>query len=207
MILSTLAVGPLEANCYVVGCPETQRGFIVDPGGDADRILEEIDRTGLEIEYIFNTHGHVDHVGANAAVKKATGAILVVHEAEREALESPHSFWASMVGGVEPSQPDETMDEGDSYEIGTLTVRVHHTPGHSPGGVCLAVGEMLFTGDTLFARSVGRTDLPGGSTKTLMRSLGRLLRDFPSETRVLPGHREPSRLSDEAADNPYLQAL
>ena len=205
MILTTVVVGPLESNCYVVGCPETQKGFVVDPGGDGDRIIEEIERSGLEIEYIFNTHGHVDHVAANAAVKEATGAILVVHEAEREALEKPHSFWASLVGGVEPSQPDETMDEGDRYEIGTVTVKVYHTPGHSPGGVCLAVDDVLFTGDTLFAQSVGRTDLPGGSHETLEDSLRRLRDDFPPQTRIFPGHRGSSRLSEEIAQNPYLQ--
>ena len=207
MILRTITVGPLESNCYVVGCPDTHRGFVVDPGAEPERIIDEIERSGLQIEYVFNTHGHVDHIAANAAVKEATGALLVVHEADREALEKPHPFWASMVGGVEPSHPDEIMGEDDSYQVGNLTVRVYHTPGHSPGCVCLAVGDTLFTGDTLFAGSVGRTDLPGGSMETLMRSLSRLLRDFPPETKVLPGHRGPSNLGDEAAENPFLQAF
>lgn len=207
MVLSTLVVGPLESNCYIVGCPRTRRGLVVDPGGDAERIVEEIERQGLEIDWIFNTHGHVDHVAANAAVKEATGASLAVHQADREMLEQPHSFWASMVGGCEPSKPDEMLGDGDSYEVGGLEVRVCHTPGHSPGGVCLAVGDLLFTGDTLFAGSVGRTDLPGGNMEVLMRSLARILSEFAPETRVLPGHRGDSTLAEEAAHNPFLQAL
>lgn len=205
MILESLTVGALQANCYVVGCPETHTGFIVDPGGDAEAILEVVDRLGLEIEYIFDTHEHVDHIAANAAVREATGATLVVHEAGRGEVEHPHAFWASMVGGVDPSEPDETMADGDTFEVGTLTVEVLHTPGHSPGGVCLAVDGALFTGDTLFAGSVGRTDLPGGSTQTLEQSLERLVERFDPDTKVYPGHRGTSTIGEEARSNPWLQ--
>ncbi|MFO8080542.1 MAG: MBL fold metallo-hydrolase [Armatimonadota bacterium] len=207
MILETLAVGALESNCYVVGCPETKRGFVVDPGGDAERITAAVERLGLDIEYIFNTHEHVDHIAANRAVREATGATLVVHEDGRDQLEHPHPFWASMVGGVEPSEPDLTMTDGDVFEVGTLTVEVLHTPGHSPGGVCLGVDGAVFTGDTLFARSVGRTDLPGGDTATLEDSLKRLIEHFDSETKVYPGHRGPSTIGEETRKNPYLQGL
>ncbi len=207
MTLSTLVVGTLEANCYVVGCPETRRGFVIDPGGEPERILDQIESDELEIEYIFNTHGHVDHVAGNAAVRNATGAKILIHDAERNAIQKPQAFWASMVGGVEPSCPDETIDEGDSCEIGTLTARICHTPGHSPGGVCIAVDDALFTGDTLFAGSVGRTDLPGGSNDALVRSLTRIMRDFSPRTRILPGHRGASTLRKEALENPYVQNL
>ncbi len=205
MILETLTVGPLQANCYVVGCEQTKNGFVVDPGGDADRILDAIDRLELQIEYIFNTHEHVDHIAANRALKEATGATLVIHEAGRDEVEQPHPFWSSMVGGVEPSQPDETMAEDDAWEVGTLTVRVVHTPGHSPGGVCLAVNGALFTGDTLFAGSIGRTDLPGGDMETLQRSLQRLVDEFDDDTKVYPGHRGPSTIGTEREENPFLQ--
>lgn len=207
MTLETLTVGPLQANCYIVGCSETKKGFIIDPGGDAERILAAIEHLGLEIAYIFNTHEHVDHIAANRAVKDATGAILVVHEDGRDQVERPHPFWASMVGGVEPSEPDELMAEGDTWEVGTLTIRVLHTPGHSPGGVCLAVNGALFTGDTLFAGSVGRTDLPGGDTKTLERSLKRLVEQFEPDTKVYPGHRGPSTIAQERQSNPFLRGL
>ncbi|MGI5818981.1 MAG: MBL fold metallo-hydrolase [Armatimonadota bacterium] len=207
MILEALVVGPLQSNCYIVGCPETEKGFIIDPGGDADVILEAVERLGIEIAYIFNTHEHVDHIAANRAVREATGARLVVHEAGRDEVEAPHAFWASMVGGVEPSQVDEAMADGDTFEVGTLTVEVVHTPGHSPGGVCLAVDGAVFTGDTLFAGSVGRTDLPGGNMATLVRSLRRLVQLFEPETAVYPGHRGPSTIGEERASNPYLQGV
>ncbi|MFW5868784.1 MAG: MBL fold metallo-hydrolase [Armatimonadota bacterium] len=207
MILETLTVGALEANCYVVGCPETSRGFIVDPGGNPEDILEAVGRLGLEIEYIFDTHEHVDHIAANRAVKEATGATLVVHEDGRDQLEHPHPFWSSMVGGCEPSVPDETMVDGDTFDVGTLTIEVVHTPGHSPGCVCLGVDGAVFTGDTLFARSVGRTDLPGGDTAELERSLKRLIEHFETETKVYPGHRGPSTIGEEMRKNPYLQGI
>lgn len=207
MILETLPVGPLQANCYIVGCEETQKGFIIDPGGEAERILAAVDRLGLEIEYIFDTHEHVDHIAANQAVKDATGATLVVHEDGREEVEHPHPYWSSMVGGVEPSQPDEGMVEGDTYEIGTLTVRVVHTPGHSLACVCLALDDVLFTGDTLFAGSVGRTDFPGGDMATLERSLQRLVDEFADETTIYPGHMASSSIGEEKRSNPFLQGL
>jgi len=207
MILETLAVGALQANCYIVGCPETKKGFVVDPGGNAEEILEAVERLGLEIEYIFDTHEHVDHIAANNEVRDATGATLVVHEDGREQVEHPHPFWSSMVGGCEPSTPDRAMADGDPFHVGTLTIEVLHTPGHSPGCVCLGVDGAVFTGDTLFARSVGRTDLPGGDTATLERSLKRLVEHFDDDTKVFPGHRGPSTIGDEMRKNPYLQGI
>lgn len=207
MIVETVPVGSLQANCYIVGCPETNKGFIVDPGGDADQIIEAVERLGLEITYIFNTHEHVDHIAANRAVKEATGATLVAHEVAAEQIAHPHPFWASMVGGVDSAEPDETMVDGDTFEVGTLTVEVLHTPGHSPGGVCLGVDGVVFTGDTLFARSVGRTDFPGGDMDALETSLKRLVEHFDPETRVYPGHRGPSTIGDEVEKNPYLQGI
>ncbi len=207
MILEMLCVGPLQANCYIVGCPETHKGLIIDPGGEPERILEAVERLGLQIEYILNTHGHVDHIAANAAVQEATGARLLVHEDDRGAVESPHPFWRAMVGGVEPSEPDGAIDEGDLLEIGTLTVRVLHTPGHTRGCVCLLLDDHLFTGDTLFAGGVGRTDLPGGDASALQQSLRRLRDELPPQTQILPGHGPASSMREERRTNPFLQAL
>ncbi|MGC9318376.1 MAG: MBL fold metallo-hydrolase [Armatimonadota bacterium] len=207
MILESLVVGPLEANCYLVGCDATRRGFIVDPGAEAPRILDAVERLELRVQYVFNTHGHVDHIGANAAVHEAIGAPIAVHEADRDLLEQPHAFWASLVGGIQPSSPDVLMTDGDSFEVGELTVRVMHTPGHSPGGICLLVADAIFTGDTLFAGSIGRTDLPGGSMEALQDSLRRLREEVAAETRVFPGHRGPSTMADEIRTNPYMQQL
>ncbi|MCD6360337.1 MAG: MBL fold metallo-hydrolase [Armatimonadetes bacterium] len=207
MILDTLPAGPLQANCYLVGCPESLEGFVIDPGGEADRILDAIARLELKITHIFNTHGHVDHVAADDAVRRATGAALYIHAADRAMIESPDPMWASMVGGVTPCAPDHTFDEGDTFEIGSLRVRILHTPGHSPGCVCLSVGEELFTGDTLFAGGIGRTDLPGGSRPVLERSLRRLMDDFGPDTRVRPGHGPSSTMGEEVRSNPWLVEL
>lgn len=207
MILESLTVGPLAANCYFIGCERTREGLVVDPGGDPERILAAIERLGLQIASILNTHGHVDHIAADAAVKRATGARVLVHAEDRELVERPHPFWASMVGGVEPCEVDDTLAEGDELQVGDLTVRVLHTPGHTPGGVCLSVDEALLTGDTLFAGSIGRTDLPGGSMPVLEESLRRLMAEVPPETRILPGHGPTSTMAEEMRTNPFLRAL
>lgn len=207
MIVETLGVGPLQANCILIGCERTRAGMVVDPGGEPERILDAIERLGLQIAYVCNTHGHVDHVAANAAIQQATGAKLLIHEADRGSIESPHPFWSSMVGGIEASTPDGTYADGDQLQIGDLTIRVVHTPGHTPGGVCLAVEDLLVTGDTLFAGSVGRTDFPGGSTATLQDSLRRLVAEFPDETRILPGHGPETTMGAEKRSNPFLLEL
>jgi len=207
MILESLPVGPLQANCYLVGCPEARRGLVIDPGGDADEILAAVERLELDVTHIIDTHGHPDHVAANAAVREATGAALYIHPADRAMIESPDPMLAAMVGGMGALSPDGTCDEGDVLQVGSLAVRVVHTPGHSPGGVCLSVGDDLFTGDTLFAGGIGRTDLPGGSWPELERSLRRLLDEFPPHTRVHPGHGPSSTMAEEARSNPWLAEL
>ncbi|HUS80289.1 MAG TPA: MBL fold metallo-hydrolase [Armatimonadota bacterium] len=204
MILECLQVGPLEANCYLVACPESLEGVVIDPGGDAPQILAAIERLRMTVRCIFNTHGHVDHVAANAEVREATGARLYIHERDRAMIERPDPMWSQMVGGVAASAPGATYDEGDAIQVGSLAFRVLHTPGHSLGGVCLSVGDELFTGDTLFAGGVGRTDLPGGSSLALERSLRRLLDEFNPATRVHPGHGPSSTIGEQARTNPWL---
>ena len=207
MILDILPVGPLRANCHLIGCERTGLAMVVDPGGDTPLILDAIARLGLDVTHILNTHGHVDHVAANAEIKEATGARLLVHQADREMVAQPHPFWASMVGGVQGYEPDGTLAEGDELHIGDLTVSILHTPGHTPGCVCMAVNSMLVTGDTLFAGSIGRTDLPGGSMSTLQNSLRRLVAEVPPETRLLPGHGPSSTMRHELRANPFLLEL
>ena len=207
MIVETLIVGPLQANCYVIGCPRTRNAVVIDPGGDAPQILEVIGRHELKVVYLCNTHGHVDHVAANAALQRATGASLLIHAADRQMIEQPHPFWAAMVGGVEPSHADGTLNEGDELVVGDLSIRVLHTPGHSPGSVCFALDNLLLSGDTLFAGSIGRTDLPGGSMSTLQASLRRLIAEFDANTRVLPGHGPVSTIGEEMRTNPFLREL
>ena len=207
MIIEALPVGQLQANCFLVGCEETGEGFVIDPGGDADEILMAIEAMELTVRYIFDTHGHADHVAANAVVREGTGATLYIHAADREMIESPDAMAVMIAGGLAGCAPDATYGEGDEIKVGGLTVRVMHTPGHTLGGVCLCVGDDVFTGDTLFAGSVGRTDFPGGSWETLSDSLRRLLDELDPATRIHPGHGPSSAMAEEALSNPFLADL
>lgn len=205
MNLVTLPVGPLEANCYVLSDGQTDSCFVVDPGGDAEKILQTCTAQNLRPRVILLTHGHMDHMAAAAAVKAAAGARVMVHEADREFVERPHPYWAQMVGGAPAVEVDECLAEGQELALGELTLRVLHTPGHSPGSVCLLADGAVLTGDTLFAGSIGRTDLPGGSMEVLEQSLQRIISATTPETFVYPGHGPASTMAEELADNPWLQ--
>jgi glyoxylase-like metal-dependent hydrolase (beta-lactamase superfamily II) len=200
----TLPVGPLEANCYLLG-DGTGPCFVVDPGGDAEIILETCRTEGLRPELIVLTHGHMDHMAAAAALKAASGARVLIHEGDREFVENPHPYWAQMVGGAPAVRVDAGLEEGQELALGGLTLKVLHTPGHSPGSVCLMGEGVIFTGDTLFAGSVGRTDLPGGSMAVLEQSLQRIIAATRPETIVYPGHGPSSTVAAEIAGNPWLQ--
>jgi hydroxyacylglutathione hydrolase len=207
MILATLPVGLIEANCYVVGCEETKEGVIIDPGGDPERILAEVKRHGLAIKYALNTHGHFDHTDANAAIVKATGAPLAIHGADRPLLEaSGGAAWFGMQAIPSPP-PDLELHDGDLLGVGTLTLKVLHTPGHSPGHVCFyeAHQGVLFDGDVLFCRGVGRYDLPGGDWDQLLHSIERVLFALPDETIVYSGHGPATTIGEEKRLNPWLR--
>ena len=207
MTVQCLEVGPLMANCYILGCEATRRGVIVDPGAEAPAILKAAEDAELEIDLILNTHCHPDHTGANCAVREGTGARLLIHPADRAAVESPPLQWLLVGIRPAPCPVDDTVEEGDELTVGELCVRVMHLPGHSPGGVAFLVGGAVFTGDTLFAGGVGRTDLPGGDHRALMASLKRLVTELPPDTVVLPGHGPQSTIGREAAGNEWLRGL
>lgn len=204
MILKTIAVGPLESNCYVIGDENTKKGMIVDPGDEPDRIMEAVKKLGLDVEYIVITHAHFDHVGAIPEVKEATGAKIALHKEDMtlyEAATDQAAFWGYQMDSL--PKPDMFLGEGDEIKIGSLSFKILHTPGHSPGGICLFGEGMVVTGDTLFAGSVGRTDFHGGSERRLKESFKRLL-DLPENTRVLAGHGPDSTIGTERRDNPFV---
>ena len=207
MQIVTLPVGMIQTNCYIVGCPKSGEGVVIDPGGHPERILAEIERLGLSIQYVFNTHAHFDHTDANGAIVKATGAPLALHPEDRALLAA--SGGAALFGlQAQPSPPpDRDLHDGDEIRVGSLNFQVLHTPGHTPGHVCFYEPQegVLFDGDVLFFRGVGRTDLPGGSWQQLLDSIQRRLFVLPDETVVYSGHGPATTIGDEKRQNPWLQ--
>lgn len=207
MTVNCLEVGPMMANCYVVGCEATRRGFIVDPGGDASLIIDTVKALGLDIGHILDTHCHPDHIEANCEVREATGAELLIHPADRKAAEKPPLHWLLVGVRPKPCPVDGAFEEGDEIAVGKLAVKVMHLPGHSPGSVALVVDDAVFSGDTLFAGGIGRTDLPGGNHRQMMASLKRLVTELPETTLVYPGHGPSSTIGEERRTNEWLQGI
>jgi glyoxylase-like metal-dependent hydrolase (beta-lactamase superfamily II) len=205
LIIKTLCVGMLQTNCYIVGCEDTKEGAIIDPGGDAKLILGEVERLGLKIKYVINTHGHFDHTLANKEVVKATGAPLAIHSADAPMLtQGGGAFFFGIMGKASP--PANTiLEEGQVLTLGNIQLKVFHMPGHSPGSICLynEKESVLFDGDVLFNMGIGRYDLPGGNYGVLMQSIRRLLA-LPDETAVYPGHGPATTIGRERRSNPFL---
>ncbi len=206
MILTRLVVGPLQVNCFILADDKTKEAVVIDPGDDAVDILKIIREKSLLVKYIVNTHAHFDHVGANGAVKEATGAQLLMHEAEAPVLASIANQSKSFgMRAVTSPSPDRLLKHGDVINAGEVSLRVLHTPGHTPGGISLFEEEgLVFTGDALFAGSIGRTDFPGGDLLTLLRSIKTQLMTLPDDTKVFSGHGPASTIGDERQENPFL---
>ncbi len=204
MIFNIMEVGSFAANCYIIACPETKEGIIVDPGGEGQKILRAVEDEEIKVKYIINTHGHIDHVGANDEVKKATGAPLLIHSEDGDLCRKPHASLAMFAGKEELPEADRLLKEGDVLEFGNLKMEVIHTPGHTQGGISLKTENVVLTGDTLFAGSIGRTDLPGGSYKQLISSIKEKLMILPEEMLVYPGHGPASTIGEEKESNPFL---
>jgi len=203
-------VGPIETNCYVVACEKTREAIVVDPGfgkSEAQAFIDEIKERGLKVKYIVNTHGHDDHTSGNTAIKEATNAKVLIHEADAHMLTPPSpNRQKTRNNKPEFSSADRLLKEGDIIEIGDIKLTVIHTPGHTKGSISLHSqnDNVAFTGDTLFAQSIGRTDLPGGSYPDIMRSLKTKLAKLPDQTVVYPGHGETTTIGKEKKSNPFL---
>ena len=207
MILERLVVGPLEENTYIIGDEETKQAIVVDPGDEADRVIEIIKEKGLEVHSVICTHTHFDHVGGVGDIKKATGAKILIHKEDQQVYESARShaaFWGYDI--ADAPDPDGYVDEGDEIKVGTLTFKVLHTPGHSPGGICLYGEGVLLSGDTIFKGSIGRTDFPGGSMAEMKKSFRRLL-DLPEDTKIYSGHGQDTTVSIEKKTNFFVSEL
>jgi glyoxylase-like metal-dependent hydrolase (beta-lactamase superfamily II) len=211
MIIETRAVQPFFKNGFVLGCEETREGVVIDPGDEVDQLAAAVTRLGLTIRYILLTHAHLDHISGVAGAKAAFGAPVGLHPDDDFLYEAVVQQGQMFGLRVDP-QPkvDFHYDGAGPWRFGKYAAWVHHTPGHCPGGVCLEVGREgasereLFVGDTLFAGSIGRTDLPGGDHATLLRSIREVLFAFPDNTPVHPGHGDSTTIGREKRSNPFL---
>jgi hydroxyacylglutathione hydrolase len=209
MFLKQMQVGHMAIFAYIVGDEASGEALVIDPAANVDGLISEAQKKGFTIKYIVNTHGHVDHISGNQDMKKKTGAQIIIHEADADMLVSTPSMVLRMFG-AKPSPPaDITVKEGDTISVGKVSLKVIHTPGHTPGGMSLYMEGYVFTGDTLFVGGVGRTDLPGGSWSVMSSSIREKLLTLPDETVVLPGHNygpsPTSTIARERKANMFLR--
>jgi glyoxylase-like metal-dependent hydrolase (beta-lactamase superfamily II) len=205
-IFEHLVVGPLQCNCYIVGDPESREAIVIDPGDDADRLAASLSTRGLTVTAIVATHAHFDHIVAAERLRELTGAPFYLH-----AEDKPILAWMQESGrlflGVElppPPEVDTEAREGDRLVAGSVSLEVVHTPGHSPGSISLVTDSAVFSGDTLFAGSIGRTDLPGGDMRALLGAVREKLFRLDAELPVYPGHGPATTLGDERDHNPFV---
>jgi hydroxyacylglutathione hydrolase len=208
MILETFPVGALQCNCTIVGDEATCEAMVIDPGDNIPQILALLARYGLTLKQIVVTHAHIDHVGGAVQLKKATGAPVLLNENDLPLLKMM-DIQAGWLGVAPPevAPPDMSAEEGMVVGIANHSAHVLHTPGHTQGSICLhfAKEKLLVAGDTLFAGSIGRTDLPGGNSRQILRSIHDRLLPLADETRVIPGHGPQTTIGEERESNPFLQ--
>lgn len=206
MKYESVIVGALETNCYLVYCQDTLECAVIDPGAEPEKVFRLIGHKDLKPTILINTHGHIDHIGANRDIKDKFDIPLYIHAADgpmlEDVLQSELSFF---LGAKESPPPDKFLEEGDEIKIGNISLSVVHTPGHSPGSVSLMGNGILFSGDTLFFGGVGRTDLPGGSWEELEESVREKIFTLPADTVVLPGHGPTTTVEQETKFNPFIR--
>ncbi|NMA54513.1 MAG: MBL fold metallo-hydrolase [Firmicutes bacterium] len=206
MEIERLVVGIVTANCYLVRCSPDGEAVVIDPGAEGKKILAAADEKGLKLRYIINTHGHGDHIGGNRYIKEQTGAEILIHSADAHMLLSARDNLSTWIpGGITSPPADRLLADGDTITCADTTFTVFSTPGHTPGSISLSVADVVFTGDTLFKRSIGRTDFPGGSLTDILASIRGKLLTLPAQTVVYPGHGPATTIGQEKQSNPFLE--
>ncbi len=206
MIINNIVVGPLEVNCYILGCEDTKEAAIIDPGDNADEIIKAVEKAGIKPVYIINTHAHFDHIGGVKTVQDHFKIDFLLHEEDLFLVDNASA--QARAFGLDPiPKPDvnKFVNNGDKISLGNKVIDVIHTPGHSPGCVCYLIDNNVFVGDTLFAGSIGRSDLPGGSHETLINSIKEKLFPLGDSTIVYPGHGPSTTIEEEKKHNPFLK--
>jgi glyoxylase-like metal-dependent hydrolase (beta-lactamase superfamily II) len=205
VIIKTLAVGPIQANCFILGCEDTLEAVVIDPGEEGDRILQAVADSNLTVKYIINTHGHMDHVSANKRIHEVTGAPIFIHALDAPMLDQVANSAAAWGLKADNSPaPERKLQDGDEITFGKITLSVIHTPGHTLGGISLYAKDDVFVGDTLFAGSIGRTDFPGGSFETIKESIQQKLFTLGDDVRVHTGHGPTTTIGQEKRHNPFV---
>ena len=206
-IIRGIVVGSFQENCWVIGNRRTGEGICVDPGDQPDEILAMARDMGVRIKHIANSHAHIDHILGVRGVKEATGATFLLHPGDLEMARNTASMASRWMGAAieNPPDPDQFLSDGDEIDVDGLKLKVLHTPGHTPGSVCFYANGVVFAGDTLFAGSIGRTDLPGGDYDEEMGSIVERLLALPDDTIVLPGHMDQTTIGHERQRNPYVR--
>jgi hydroxyacylglutathione hydrolase len=210
MEIKQILLSKMMTFAYMVGDEQTKTCALIDPAFDTGRILKAVEQAGYRVSHLINTHGHSDHTSGNQAIKAATGAQLMIHAADAPRLSKVlHRTFSRMLGGKGSPEPDVLLQDNDLVEIGDTSLKVIHTPGHTPGGICLYGDGHLFTGDSLFVGAVGRTDLPGGSARQLLASIREKIYPLPADTIIWPGHNygssPSSTVKKEMRTNPFTQ--
>lgn len=206
VIIIRLVVGSLSANCYIVGSETSGEGMVIDPGGNADVISRAILDSELDIKIIVLTHGHSDHIAALYDIQERTGAQVAIHIEDADFLEGRGSHSSQFgISYPTPHPPDRLLHEGDIINVSDLEFTVMHTPGHTPGGICLLSGDRIFTGDTIFRRGIGTTIMPGTSRRKLIESIQTRIMVLPDNTTIYPGHGRETTVGAERRDNPYIR--
>lgn len=207
-MIKRFVVGPLETNCYLVACEETLDAILIDAGffseSDALSVFREIESHHLNVKYVLSTHWHPDHIAGNEYVRRRLGVPIIIHKEDAPML-STGSFLLGF--RARPHNPDKTVTDGDLIKIGNTGLKVIHTPGHTKGSICLLGEGFIFTGDTLFSGSIGRTDLPGGSFDEITNSIKSKLMKLPDDTLIYPGHGPFSSIGKEKRTNPFLKDI
>ena len=208
MIFKKLIVGPLDVNCYIIACADTKKAAVIDPGGDAHLILEELKQLKVSVEYVICTHGHGDHIGGADDIISVTGAKLMIHSLDADMLYDSKKNLSFYIGNsVIVKSECTTVEDGDVIQLGNMQLEMLNVPGHTPGSICIRIDDVVFTGDTLFAGAVGRTDFPGGNYQQLIHSIKNKLLTLPAHTRVFPGHGPDTFIEQEMHHNPFFNVL